>query len=151
MQMPMALTRSRKPSNFCGTRGKVVQTRVFAPPGRSQNKKWAKFFKVPGVSFRPASGPKSWASWCFKACIYVIPASRLVPRQVVRSINEKVEPNDNALHRAVKKAGRSDVERLALLTSDTGFVDSLGKAQAKGTSVIAFVPRPLSAESEYDS
>ena len=31
-----------------------VRARVFAPPGRSQNKKWARFLKEPGVSFEQA-------------------------------------------------------------------------------------------------
>ena len=42
---------------------------------------------------------------------------------------------------------RAEVQRLALLTSDTGLVVSLCQVQAKGTSVVAFVPRALLAES----
>ena len=60
---------------------------------------------------------------------------------MARSSDEKREPNDDALHSALKKAGRADVQRLALLTSDLGFVESLSEVQARGTSVLAFVPR----------
>ena len=33
--------------------GEVVRTRVFAPPGRRKNKKWACFLKQPDVHFHP--------------------------------------------------------------------------------------------------
>ena len=61
--------------------------------------------------------------------------------QVARCSDEQCEPNDEALHRAIKKACRADVQRLALLTSDVGFVDGLCEVEARGTAVVAFVPR----------
>ena len=37
------------------------------------------------------------------------------------------------------------MQRLALLTSDTGFVDGLCQVEARGTAVIAILPRTLFA------
>ena len=42
--------------------GGPVRARVFAPPGRSQNKRWAELFKMPGISFHAASRP-NWATF----------------------------------------------------------------------------------------
>ena len=49
--------------------GEVVHTQVFAPPGRSQNKRWARFMKKPGVSFEPA--PLADSSICMQLVVSV--------------------------------------------------------------------------------
>ena len=42
---------------FLRNEGEAVRTRVFAAPGRLQNKKWARFLKKPGISLEQAPAP----------------------------------------------------------------------------------------------
>ena len=52
------------------------------------------------------------------------------------------------MHHAIERVCRlAGLQRLGLMTSDTGYADSLWQVQAKGTSVVALVPRALLAES----
>ena len=80
-----------------------VHTTVFAPPGRTDNKRWAEFLQEPGISFQPVS----------------------------RSRRHSREPNDEAIVKAMYQLSRrSDIDCIALLTHDAGYIDTLTQLSA---------------------
>lgn len=84
--------------------GYEVHTLLFAPPRRESNRKWKRFISEPGVTF----------------CA--------VPRATTYS----TEPNDEAIVSAMMRFSHRmhGTGRLALLTSDAGFVGPVAEAKA---------------------
>ena len=107
--------------------GDEVCTELFAPPGRMNNKKWRQFMEEAAVQFRP------------------------VPRS--KDLSE--EPNDQAIIAAIQEHSADNSFRcIALLTSDTGFCDTLKASTAVKSkpSFVVLVPedRPMVADRYMD-
>ena len=93
----------------------VVQTKIFAAPARKDNKKWGRLMQETGITFCP------------------------VKRST--EVNHAKEPNDEAMTSAIQElVGDSSVNRIALLTSDLGFTDTILKATAAGAKVTVVTP-----------
>lgn len=89
-----------------------VETTLFAAPRRVENNK-CRFMQEPDVMFEP----------------------------VLRSDDESSEPNDEAIQIAIQECTvRDDVACIALMTSDTGFIDTLVQLQFAGLSTVVFIP-----------
>lgn len=83
--------------------GGEVRAKLFGPPGRAENKKWARFLREPNITFRPVLRPD-------------------------RRSDRSSEPNDEAISAAMQVLSTSRaVDRIALLTSDAGFVGTILK------------------------
>ena len=89
-----------------------VQTEIFAPPERLENKQWAAFLQEPGITLRP----------------------------VPRSTKRMHEPNDRAIISSMRKLANGSAPRIALLTSDGGFASAFVDLQASRSSFMVMVP-----------
>ena len=98
------------------SQGRQVHTKVFAAPGRTQNNKWRQFMKDPKITFQP----------------------------VARSDDHSAEANDEAISLAMRELStQKRVECIALLSSDTGFLDTIMELEAAKPSFILFVPEQV--------
>ena len=96
-------------------RGPKVETTLFAAPGLVESTKWRQFVQETGVFFQP----------------------------VPRSHDTVSEPNDDAIRRMAWALDSLDgVFAMALLTSDTDFIDLLEQLQSSGPgfSIVAVIP-----------
>ena len=103
----------RQAISLLNERDSPVQTTLFAPPRRVENKRWSDFVKEPGVVFVP----------------------------VPRSLDQSTEPNDEAIEKTMRAlAAREDVRCIALLTSDKGFADLVVQLQTSSVSTVVLIP-----------
>jgi hypothetical protein len=103
----------REAIHFLKAERHKVETTLFAAPRRVENNKWCRFMQEPDVMFEP----------------------------VLRSDDESSEPNDEAIQIAIQECTvRDDVACIALMTSDTGFIDTLVQLQFAGLSTVVFIP-----------
>ena len=90
-----------------------VSTTIFAYTGRDSSKSWKELLQEEGITFRPVALGNDLAH----------------------------EPTDSAIASAMQKiVKRKEVERVALLTSDTDFLDGILKLELKGTSFVVLIP-----------
>lgn len=90
--------------------GHEVQTDLFAPPQMADNKRWRQLMQEPNVTFRP----------------------------VFRSQDSLSEPNDDAIRKEIGPISSqpNGVACIALLTSDTGFIDTMVSLQRSGLRAV---------------
>ena len=99
----------------------AVKTKIFAPPARAENAKWKRLFDEKDVCFHP----------------------------IARGSDATGEANDDAVVAELKRlaAQTSSVGCIALMTSDSDFVDIVAWAIRRGTDVIVMTSR-LDASSD---
>ena len=91
--------------------GHVVNTTIFAPEGRQQNKKWLEFMRESGIGYQPVD-----------------------KQQTGRLSGEEV---DEAITLAVQDLwAATEVDCIALLTGDTGYMDIMQSTLAHGRQAI---------------
>eukprot|EP00438_Fugacium_kawagutii_P003678 Skav224248 [mRNA] locus=scaffold939:1520066:1521858:- [translate_table: standard] len=93
--------------------GHEVETTVFASPRIIENKKWCRLMKAPDITFRPVS----------------------------RSNDSLLEPNDEAIRKTMKtiSARPHATACIALLTQDTGFIDTMVQLQSLGFKTVVLI------------
>ena len=97
----------RQAISILNERDSQVETTLFAPPRRVENKRWSEFVEEPGIVFEP----------------------------VLRSLDHTAEPNDEAIEKTMRAfVTREDVRCIALLTSDNDFADLMVELQTSGVS-----------------
>lgn len=89
-----------------------VNTTLFAAPQRCQNKKWKKFMRENGISFRPVQR---------------------------RAGKVSAEPNDEAIIKALRKLSSFHDVRVGLLTMDTDFIGPILDLQDGGTDITVLI------------
>ena len=91
--------------------GSTVRTTLFAPPGRMQNRQWKQLVEISGFKFKA------------------------VQRNAVYG-----DPNDEAIQRTLRTvAGNFAIARVALITSDTDFVQDMKTIALAGKKALVFI------------
>lgn len=99
--------------NYLKREGRNLRIRLFAAPGRADNKEWQNFMSEHGVIFRP----------------------------VKRNNHLHQDSNDEAIIAAMSNFCKNpQVDKVALLTSDSDFVKPIREINKSGTDCVVFVP-----------